>query len=227
MLSFTIAHVLADRCCAGASRTTDAQDPGRRRGRGRRRTGTGRRSTCAFAGVDVPLFAVIGGLGTFAAWIAVMALYTRRADRRDRSGWCWASSTYYLYRRSKGLSLTETTVVKLPTPVGAEPVEYAACWSPSRRAPTRRARWRPRSSSPPHKKGDVRVIVDRRRCRQHLDLDAPLPEAEATAQAMIEDGAPVGRPRPARQGAGREGARRARPATGSCARRSRRAPTRS
>ena len=27
-------------------------------------------------GVDVPVFAVIGGLGTFAAWIAVMALYT-------------------------------------------------------------------------------------------------------------------------------------------------------
>ena len=27
-------------------------------------------------GVDVPLFAVLGGLGTFAAWIAVMGLYT-------------------------------------------------------------------------------------------------------------------------------------------------------
>ena len=35
-----------------------------------------------FGGVDVPLFAVIGGLGTFAAWIAVMALYTDDADRR-------------------------------------------------------------------------------------------------------------------------------------------------
>ena len=77
-----------------------------------------------------------------------------------------------------------------------------------------------------HKRGDVRVIATVT-VPQHLDIDAPLPEAEATAQAMIEAarqwagrGQRVQRP-------GREGAPGRGRATGSCARRSRRAPRRS
>ena len=34
-------------------------------------------------------------------------------------------TTYGIYRRRKGLSLTESAKVSLPVPVGAEPVEYA------------------------------------------------------------------------------------------------------
>src|SRR2546426_6803749 len=78
-----------------------------------------------FRGVDIPAFAVIGGIGTFAAWIAVMALYFNALI----VGSIWlllGSVTFVLYRRSQGLSLTETTTVKLPLPVGAEPVQYAA-----------------------------------------------------------------------------------------------------
>ena len=49
MLSFTIAHVALIGAALAARAQPDAQDPGRRRGRRRRRPGTGRRSTCAFA----------------------------------------------------------------------------------------------------------------------------------------------------------------------------------
>jgi len=77
-----------------------------------------------FRGVDLPAFAIIGGLGTFAAWIAVMALYVNALI----VGSIWlllGGVTYFVYRRQKGLSLTETTQVALQPAVGVEPVEYA------------------------------------------------------------------------------------------------------
>jgi basic amino acid/polyamine antiporter, APA family len=135
-------------------------------------------------GVDVPLFAVIGGLGTFAAWIAVMSLYTDALI--VGSGWLLLGVvTYYLYRRRKGLSLTETSKVKLPVLAGAEPVEYAGVvvafeedtYSESAIATALRLA--------SHKRGDVRVIVTLT-VPQHLDISAPLPAAEAVAQSIIE-----------------------------------------
>jgi APA family basic amino acid/polyamine antiporter len=137
-----------------------------------------------FRGFDLPVFAVIGGLGTFGAWIAVMSLYTDALI----VGSIWMSlgiATYYLYRRSKGLSLTETSKVKLPVPAGVGPVEYAGVvvafeedtYSESAIATALRLA--------SHKRGDVRVVVTLT-VPQHLDINAPLPEAEATAQAIIE-----------------------------------------
>ena len=67
---------LADRAALAAGAQPHAQAARRRRGGGRRgRAGTGRRSTYASRGVDVPLFAVIGGLLTATAWVTVMALH--------------------------------------------------------------------------------------------------------------------------------------------------------
>jgi APA family basic amino acid/polyamine antiporter len=135
-------------------------------------------------GVDVPMFAVIGGLGTFAAWIAVMALYSDTLI--VGSIWLVAGTVgYVIYRRRQGLSLTETSVVQLPRPVGVGPISYAGVvlafeedtFSESAVATALRLG--------SHKRGDVRVIVTLT-VPQHLDLEAPLPEAEATAQAIIE-----------------------------------------
>ena len=51
-------------------------------------------------GVDVPLFAVIGGLGTFAAWIAVMGLYTTTLF--VGMGWMVLGLvSYYVYRSAR------------------------------------------------------------------------------------------------------------------------------
>jgi APA family basic amino acid/polyamine antiporter len=135
-------------------------------------------------GVDVPVFAVIGGLGTFAAWIAVMSLYTDALI--VGSIWLFLGVvTYYVYRRSKGLSLTETSKVMLPVPAGVGPVAYAGVvvafeedtYSESAIATALRLA--------SHKRGDVRVVVTLT-VPQHLDINAPLPEAEATAQSIIE-----------------------------------------
>jgi basic amino acid/polyamine antiporter, APA family len=137
-----------------------------------------------FRGVDLPLFAVIGGLGTFAAWIAVMALYTDALI----VGAIWlvlGFATYVLYRRRKGLSLTETTVVKLPTPVGAEPVRYAAVLVAFEDGTYSESAMAVALKLATHKRGDVRVISTIT-VPPALDLDAPLPQAEATAAAVIE-----------------------------------------
>jgi basic amino acid/polyamine antiporter, APA family len=135
-------------------------------------------------GTEVPLFAVIGGLGTFAAWIAVMALYSKALI----VGTIWLTLgmvSYYLYRRSKGLSLTETSKVELPTPVGVGPMEYAGVLVAFEENTYSASAIATALKLASAKKGDVRVLVTIT-VPQHLDIDAPLPEAEATAQAIIE-----------------------------------------
>jgi len=71
----------------------------------------------------LPLSAIVGGLGTFSAWIVVMALNTRTLV----IGMAWmliGLSVYTLYRRSQGLGLRQTVKVVMPEPLGVEEVEY-------------------------------------------------------------------------------------------------------
>jgi basic amino acid/polyamine antiporter, APA family len=137
-----------------------------------------------YRGVDVPLFAVFGGIGTFAAWIVVMALNVETAI--VGSVWLLVGlGTYVLYRRSKGLSLTETTRAQTPLPVGAEPVRYAGVLVAFEEGTYSEDAMATALKLAAHKGGNLRVIVTVT-VPQHLDIDAPLPEAEATAQAVIE-----------------------------------------
>ena len=137
-----------------------------------------------YRGVEVPLFAVFGGIGTFAAWIVVMALNVATAV--VGSAWLLAGfGTYVLYRRSRGLSLTETTRAQLPPPVGAEPVRYAGVLVAFEEGTYSEDAMATALKLAAHKGGNLRVIVTIT-VPQHLDIDAPLPEAEATAQAVIE-----------------------------------------
>jgi APA family basic amino acid/polyamine antiporter len=76
-----------------------------------------------FRGFDLPLVAVVGAMGTGAAWIVVMALNTRTLVL----GTLWmliGIGTYVAYRRRQGLPLAETHKVKLPESLGVEEVEY-------------------------------------------------------------------------------------------------------
>jgi basic amino acid/polyamine antiporter, APA family len=135
-------------------------------------------------GVDVPLFAVIGGLGTFAAWITVMVLYSKTLI----VGSIWlllGAVTYYTYRRSKHLSLTETSKIALPRPVGVGPVEYAGVIVAFEEGTYSESAIAAALKLASHRRGAVRVIVAIN-VPQHLDLNAPLPDAEATAQSIIE-----------------------------------------
>jgi basic amino acid/polyamine antiporter, APA family len=75
------------------------------------------------AGVYVPLTAVLGGLGTLAAWVVVMALDP--ITIAVGGGWMVFGMVLYLvYRRLQGLPLTETVKVVTPAPLGVEEVEY-------------------------------------------------------------------------------------------------------
>ena len=135
-------------------------------------------------GVDVPIFAVVGGLGTFAAWIAVMGLYTTTLY----VGVAWMALglvSYYAYRKRKGLPLTETSKVKMPPLVGAEPVRYAAVLVAFEEGTYSEDAMATALRLASHRGGDVRVITTIT-VPQHLDINAPLPEAEGTAQAVIE-----------------------------------------
>jgi APA family basic amino acid/polyamine antiporter len=74
-------------------------------------------------GFDVPLTAVFGGLGTFGAWIVVMALNPRTLF--VGLGWmAFGIAVYVLYRRNQRLPLTETVKVVTPEPLGVEEIEY-------------------------------------------------------------------------------------------------------
>src|ERR671925_365274 len=74
-------------------------------------------------GVALPASAVLGGLGTFAAWIVVMALNLRTLF--VGAGWMlFGLAIYYLYRRRQQLPLSQTVKVVMPEPLGVEEVEY-------------------------------------------------------------------------------------------------------
>ncbi|MGZ5316188.1 MAG: APC family permease, partial [Solirubrobacterales bacterium] len=108
MLSFTIAHVSVIRL---RQKFPEAE---------RKWTPPG--SVSAF-GFQVPLTAVLGGLGTFAAWIVVMALNPRTLV----IGSVWMAvgiGLYFIYRRNQGISPRETHKVLLPEPLGVEEIEY-------------------------------------------------------------------------------------------------------
>jgi APA family basic amino acid/polyamine antiporter len=70
-----------------------------------------------------PLTAIFGGIGTFAAWLVVMALNPRTLG----IGMAWLAIgivVYVLYRRHHELPLTKTVKVLLPEPLGVEEIEY-------------------------------------------------------------------------------------------------------
>ena len=176
MLSFTIAHIsvikLRQRYPA---KEREWKPPG---------------SVRAF-GFDLPLTAVFGGFGTFAAWIVVMALNPRTLV----IGAIWmvlGTAIYLLYRRSQGLSPTETHKVLLPEPLGVEEVEYKSVLV---------AFEDDEPFSEQTMVTAVKLAAKRRRAihviaivtvPNHLPLDAPLGPQEEEARSKIEQAKLIG-----------------------------------
>jgi basic amino acid/polyamine antiporter, APA family len=108
MLSFTIAHL--------AVIALRAKEPDRERPY----KGPGK---VTIRGHELPLFAVAGGLGTGIAWVVVTILNI--STLIFGTGWLLIGmTTYVLYRRNQGLSLTQTTKVVMPKPIVEREVEY-------------------------------------------------------------------------------------------------------
>ncbi len=142
-------------------------------------------------GVEVPLTAVLGGLGTFAAWIVVMAL--NPTTLFVGIGWMlFGLAVYVLYRRNQRLPLTETVKVLTPEPLGVEEIEYRSVlvgfedgepFSEEMVATATKLASKRRRGIHIHSMLTVPT---------HLSLDAKLPEAEEEAQSKIEQAKLIG-----------------------------------
>src|ERR1700759_3722602 len=136
-------------------------------------------------GIDLPLTAVLGGLGTFGAWIVVMAL--NPSTLFVGIGWMTIGIVVYvLYRRNQGLPLTETVKVVLPEPLGVEEVEYRSIL----------VAFEDGEPSAEEMCATAAKLASKRRRGIHihsmvtvptnLPLDAELPAQEAEAQSKVE-----------------------------------------
>jgi APA family basic amino acid/polyamine antiporter len=176
MLSFTIAHIAVIQL--------------RRRKSEDERPWKPRLNVHAF-GFEVPMTAVLGGLGTFAAWIVVMALNPRTLF--VGVGWMvFGLAVYVLYRRSQRLPLTETVKVVTPEPLGVEEIEYRSVlvafedgepFSEEMVATAVKLASKRRRGIHVHSMLEVPT---------NLPLDAELPDQEADAQSKIEQAKLIG-----------------------------------
>jgi basic amino acid/polyamine antiporter, APA family len=170
MLSFTIAHVSVIRL---RTRFSDRERPWKPAFNFR------------FRGVELPATAVFGGLGTFAAWVIVMALHTSTLI----AGALWMAlgiAVYVAYRRRQGLPLRATVKVATLEPLGVSEVEYRSVLVATgaqdpfpEEAITTAAALAARRRRAIHVLSLVAVPVN-------LPLDADLPAAESAAQSKIE-----------------------------------------
>jgi APA family basic amino acid/polyamine antiporter len=169
MLSFTIAHLSV---IALRIKDPDRERPYRGPG------------TIRVRGHDLPLFAVFGAFGTGTAWIVVTALNVDTLI----AGAVWLAigmTTYVLFRRHQGLSLTETHKVISPKPAVEHEVEYESIL----------VAFEDDHYSPEAVATAVRLAARRRRGIHVLvtitvppnsPIDAVLPEQEAKASSVID-----------------------------------------
>ena len=170
MLSFTIAHLAVIRL--------RIKDPDRERPY----RGPG---TLRIAGRELPLFAVLGGLGT------VPGLRHRhrpaRGRRRRRVGWLLVGMlVYILYRRRQGLDLTTHQKIAMPRPATDTEAEYESVLVAfdERRLRARRDRHAARAGGP-QAPGDPCAGDDLRSVEQPDRRAAA--RAGGAAQSIIEE----------------------------------------
>src|SRR5436309_7446864 len=113
MLSFTIAHIAVARL---RSKASEGDEPPWRA-----------RPSFRFRGVDWPLFAIVGGFGTGAAWLVVVV--QDAPTRYAGLGWLLAGFLFYaLYRRKLGAPMRAT--VRAPIVIMAGSLEYRSILVP-------------------------------------------------------------------------------------------------
>ena len=142
------------------------------------------------AGVEIPLTAVVGGIGTFGAFVVAMVLDP--VILAAGGGWMVVGMLAYVgYRRYQHLPLGDTVKVESLTPLGVEEVEYESVlvafeedpFSPETVATA--ARLAARRARGIHVVALITVPTN-------LPLDAELDHAEGEAQSKIEQAKLVG-----------------------------------
>ena len=142
-------------------------------------------------GAELPLTAVLGGLGTFAAWVVVMVLNPRTLA--IGLGWmAFGVIVYVLYRRSQRLPLTETVKVVLPEPLGVEEVEYNSVlvgFEDDEEFSAEMVATAVKLASKRRRGIHVHSMLT---VPTNLPLNAKMPEREGEAQAKIEEARLIG-----------------------------------
>ncbi len=171
MLSFTIAHLAVIRLRIIAP---DKERPYRGPG------------TLRVAGRALPLFAVLGGLGTAFAFVTVTALHVDVAVAGV--GWLLTGVCVYVaFRRQQGLDLVSTVKVAIPRPAIETEAEYQSVlvafdehggYVPDVIATAGRLAAR--------KRRGIHVLVTLS-VPSSSPIDAPLPRQEELAQSIIEE----------------------------------------
>src|SRR5215213_7926164 len=128
-------------------------------------------------GVQIPLTAVFGGVGTFGAFVVAMALDP--VILLGGGGWMLLGvMAYVIYRRNQGLPLTETVKVQSLAPLGVEEVEYRSVLVAFEDDAFRQETVATAAKLGSHRRHGIHVI-SLINVPQNLPLDAPLPEAES------------------------------------------------
>jgi APA family basic amino acid/polyamine antiporter len=175
MLSFTVAHLAV---IVLRFKEPDARRPFRGPGNLRVR------------GVDLPLFAVFGGLGTGAAFVAVTVLNIETLV----TGAIWLSIgvvTYVLYRRQQGLSLVDTRKVVMPEPIVEHEVEYESVLVAFEDEDYSREVVATAAKLAARRRRGIHVLVTIT-VPQTAPIDAEMPEQERRAQATIDSARVIG-----------------------------------
>jgi basic amino acid/polyamine antiporter, APA family len=168
MLSFTIAHVsiIALRARRGSDELVFRGRPNLR-----------------FRGIDLPLFAVLGGLGTGLAWLVVVI--TTPETRIAGLGWlALGFLAYTVYRKRLGLPLMHT--VRAPPLLLGFDVEYRTIVVPVVRSAETEEALVAAARLVAERAGRV-VVVHVLEVPLDLPIDADLPEAEYEADDLLDE----------------------------------------
>jgi APA family basic amino acid/polyamine antiporter len=138
----------------------------------------------SYRGVSLPLTAVLGGLGTFAAWVVVITLDLGTLA----AGATWMGVgvlTYVFYRRYQGLPLRETVKVASLEPLGVEEVEYQSILVVFEGGEFSDEVVATANALAAHRRRAIHVLslVD---VPTHMPLDAAMPTEDTAAQSKIE-----------------------------------------
>jgi basic amino acid/polyamine antiporter, APA family len=169
MLSFTLAHLAV---IALRIKEPDRERPYRGPG------------VIRLRGIELPAFAMIGAIGTALSWLAVTALNIETLI----AGTIWMTlgiTTFVLYRRHQGLSLTETHKVVLPKPAVEHEVEYESVLVAFEDSQYSGEAVATAAKLAARRRRGIHVLVTIT-VPANTPIDAQMPEQEAQAQTAID-----------------------------------------
>jgi basic amino acid/polyamine antiporter, APA family len=136
------------------------------------------------SGVQVPMTAVLGGLGTFGAFVVAMVLDP--VVLATGGVWMVAGTLVYIgFRRYKGLPLRETVKVESLQPLGVEEVEYRSVLLVFEDGQFSEELVATAKALGPSRRRAIHVL-SLVNVPTQFPIDAALPEADKEAQSVIE-----------------------------------------